>query len=270
MYTFGVAGYNYNDYNRCGGTLGADQGGTYWGSLGYRSSGLLNYGVYGSAAYASGTGFLSNTEKQGVGGGFFGGIIGSWSRGEVMGQVNSGELFAAYNVGNVLTSGYSADLVNTGTKRVAAYSVTSPELKVYNDGSAQLINGTAHITFDGDFKAMIAGKKPTVTISPVGDCKGLHLVSIDETGFTVAENGGGTANVEFNWIAIGKRVDSENATALPDEITNNNFDAQMNDVMFNENNKEQSGKPIWWDGKKIRFDKAPELKKEKKVEVQNK
>ncbi len=227
------------------------------------------YGVYGSSGYTSGGGFLPNTEKQGIGGGFFGGIIGSWSHGEVMGQVNSGELFASYNVGNELTSGYSADLVNTGTKRVAAYSVTSPELKVYNDGSAALVNGTAHVSFERDFSGMIAGSKPTVTISPLGSSKGLYIVSIDETGFTVAENEGGTATLEFNWIAIGKRVDAENISKLPEEISNTNFDAQMNEVMFNENNKEQSAKPVWWDGSKIRFDKAPEVKTEKKPEQPN-
>ncbi len=270
LYTFGVHGASYGDYTRTGGVLGSVSTTSGWGSLGYKTSASTYFGVYGSSAYTSGGGFLANTERQGIGGGFYGGIIGSWAHGEIMGQVNSGELFASYNVGNELTSGYSADLVNTGSKRVAAYSVTSPELKVYNDGSAQLINGTAHVSFDRDFTAMIAGKKPTVTISPVGDCKGIHLVSIDEFGFTVAENGGGTASLEFNWIAVGKRVDSENATSLPEEITNNNFDSQMNEVMFNENNKEQSGKPIWWDGNKIRFDKAPEVKKEKKAEMPNK
>ena len=63
-----------------------------------------------------------------------GGVIGNWSRGDVMGQVSSGEMFASYNLGNEYTSGYQAELVNAGDKRVAAYSVTSTDVKIYGDG----------------------------------------------------------------------------------------------------------------------------------------
>lgn len=267
LYTFGVAGFNYNDYSRCGGTFGADVNGLAWGSLGYRSSGLLNYGVYGNAAYASGGGFAPNAEKQGIGGGFYGGMIGSWSHGEVMGQVNSGEMFASYNLGNVYTSGFTADLVSDGSKKVAAYAVTSPQLKVYDDGSGQINGSEVFVAFNRDYAGML-GTTPNVTISAVGSPAQLYIKSITVQGFTVAA-ASGTANAQFSWIAIGNRVDAAalKTSAIPAEIANLNFDAQMKGVMFGDGNKEQSGKSIWYDGQKVRFDKAPEPAKIPKVEI---
>jgi hypothetical protein len=34
VYSFGTSGFNFNDYTRCGGVLGADVNGGYWGALG--------------------------------------------------------------------------------------------------------------------------------------------------------------------------------------------------------------------------------------------
>lgn len=267
VYTFGVGGYSYNDYSRTGGVLGAEQGGTYWGSLGYRSSGLVNYGVYGSAAYASGTGL--NSEKQGIGGGFYGGMIGSWSRGEVMGQVNSGDMFASYNMGNVYTSGFSADMVSVGNgaaaTRVAAFAVTSPELKVYDNGSAQLNGESIFVPFNKTYSDMLSAS-PDVTVSAVGSPAQLYIKSIEKDGFVVAV-ASGSANVKFSWIAVGSRVDSNKASAMPNQLIDNNFDNQLREVMFNDGNTKDSGKAIWWDGQKMRFDKAPEAVKAPKNEI---
>ena len=267
LYTFGVGGYSYNDYSRTGGVLGAEQAGAYWGSLGYRSSALVNYGVYGSAAYASGGGL--NSEKQGIGGGFYGGMIGSWSRGEVMGQVNSGDMFASYNMGNVYTSGFSADMVSVGNgaaaTRVAAFAVTSPELKVYDNGSAQLNGESIFVPFNKTYSDMLSAS-PDVTVSAVGSPAQLYIKSIEKDGFVVAV-ASGSANVKFSWIAVGSRIDSNKASALPNQLIDNNFDNQLREVMFNDGNTKDSGKAIWWDGQKMRFDKAPEAVKAPKTEV---
>ena len=272
VYTFGVAGWNYNDYTRTGGTFGAEQAGTYWGSLGYRSSGSLNYGVYGSAGYASGAGRPGpDGDKQGIGGGFFGGMIGSWSRGEVMGQVTSGEMFAQYNVGNVYTSGFSADVVSidkgrgAGTERVAAYAVTSTELKVYDNGSGRLEGESIFVPFTENYAAML-NTIPDVTVSAVGSPAQLYIKSIEKNGFTVAV-AAGTANVRFSWIAVGNRVDTARARALPSEVLSPDFDTRLKNVMFNEGDRENSGAPMWWDGTKLRFDRAPEPARPAKVEI---
>lgn len=258
VYSFGVAGFSWNDYTRTGGVLGAEQSGAYWGSLGYKSSNSQTYGVYGSAAYASGTGLT--TEKQGIGGGFYGGLIGSWSRGGVMGSVATGEMFASYNLGNVYNSGFSADLVsvsgNASDARVAAYANTSTELKVYDNGAARLSGESVFVPFTDDYKAML-GATPNVTITPVGSPAQLYIKSIEKDGFIVAV-AQGTADVTFNWIAVGTRIDSTKAGALPNEVLNGTFDQTLKDAMNNEGDLTKDGKPIWWDGEKIRTDKAPE------------
>ncbi len=46
LYSFGVAGYSYNDYTRTGGVLGSDQGGNYWGALGYKDDQSRTWGFY--------------------------------------------------------------------------------------------------------------------------------------------------------------------------------------------------------------------------------
>ena len=267
VYTFGVGGWNYNDYSRCGGTIGADVNGAYWGSLGYRSSGLLNYGVYGSAAYASGGGRMTNGVRTGIGGGFYGDLMGGWVRGDIMGLTTMGSMYAAYNVGNTFNTGYHADLVSTGGRITPAYAVTSTKVKCYDDGSANLSNGTVRVNFTPEYAALIKGNgNPTVTVSPMGQCNGLYIVSIDETGFTVAELGNGTSNVAFSYIVVGTRVDAS-ASEVPSALLTPEFGNRIQNVMFNDGNKEQSGGSIWWNGSGVEYSTAPAPSREEKTQM---
>lgn len=268
VYTFGVSGFTYADYNRTGGVLGAEQSGTYWGSLGYKNSASTGYGVYGSTAYNLGAGRPEPGITQGIGGGFYGGAIGSWSHGEVMGAVSSGSMFAAYNLGNVYTSGYTADLVPTsraaGADRVAAYAVTSTELKVYDSGVAQLDGDQIYVPFSTAYAGLL-GATPIVTVSAVGSPAHIYIASIDKTGFTVA-SASGRVNARFNWIAVGARMDADRVTALPAEIRAGSFDQSMRGVMHNEGDTSTSATPVWFDGQRLRFDRAPEPTRGPKVE----
>ncbi len=260
LYTFGVAGYSYNDYTRTGGVLGAEQSGTYWGSLGYKNSASVSYGVYGSAAYASGAGLVAGSDKQGIGGGFYGGMIGSWSHGEVMGQVSSGEMFASYNMGNVYNSGFTADMVpktdSLDAERVPAYAVTSPELKVYDNGSAQFRGSSVYVPFSSAYADML-GTAPDVTVSAVGSPAQLYIASVDKLGFTVAV-ASGEGSVRFSWIAVGSRKDASRAASMPSQLTSGSFDAQLKAAMTNENDPAATAQQVWWDGERVRFDRAPE------------
>jgi len=265
LYTFGTAGYNYNDYSRCGGAIGSEVSGAYWGSMGYRSSALLNYGVYGTSAYASGGGFLSNNTSTGIGAGFYGGVMGGWVRGEVLGFTSAGEMYASYNVGNEYTSGHQADIVTNNGQRAVAYANTSTQLKVYDDGFAALANGQSTVSFSNEFRNLMAqGQRPVVTVSAVGAPVALYISSIDKNGFSVAAADGSAANVEFTWTAVAKRVDAQQT--VPSALMDAQFDEHLKGAMFNEGNLEQSGKPIWWDGEKLRYDAVPERKIENKVE----
>jgi len=266
-YEFGVAGFAYNDYTRCGGVLGSQWNASYWGSLGYKNSGSSVYGCYYTSV-GSGGGFMDNAGiMTGIGSGGYGGVMGGWSRGEVLGFTSAGELYASYNLGNEYTSGVSADIVSTATERIPVYSVTSNQVKVYADGYANLINGTCRVNFDKAFESVISSDgKPTVTVTPIGECRGIYISEIDNNGFTVKEQNGGTSSVEFSWIAIGKRIDADKVSNLPEALQDKNFDNHMKGVMFNENNKEQNATPIWWDGTKLRFDTPPPLPSMEKKE----
>jgi len=262
-YRFGTYGKFYHTYTstyfgwRCGGVLGSysDAGGDRgWGALAYNDSGGNFYGGY-FTSYTSGSGFMNNNGSPvGIGSGSYGGLVGSWSRGEIMGHISSGDLFADYNIGNSYTSGHHAEIVTVAEKRVAAYPMTSTEVMVYKTGRGKLENGKATVYFDHDYQQLLAsGTTPNVTITPIGDCKGIHIEWLKNDSFSVAENQGGNSNVEFTWIAIGERVDAESAK-LPDDITDINFDDNMKKVMFNENVTERNANHITWDGYQLRFE----------------
>jgi hypothetical protein len=273
VYCFGVGGYRFNDANRSGGVIGGSSTGntpTAWGSLGYRNSGGTHFGMYGSAQNATwgnnfGGGYMATDNiLTGIGLGGYGGIMGGWTRGEVMGHVSAGELFASYNLGNEYTSGYTAEIVKVDDKRVAAYTMTSTDIKVYHDGVATLTNGKARVNFDSNFAELIGTNKPVVTLTPMGMCNGIYISNVDSKGFEIAELNYGNSNVEFSYIVIGKRIDADNKPELPEALSKVDFDDKMKGVMFNENNLEQSATPIWWDGKKVRFDAPPQTALEQK------
>ena len=269
LYTFGAAGYNWNDYTRTGGTLGAHWNGQYWGSLGYKNSASSTYGVYGSAAYSSGAGILSQKELVGVGGGLFGGIAGLVSRGEIIGQLNKGEFFASYNSGNTYTYGKNIELVGeVQGEKTALYSISSLDAKLYDDGRSQLVNGVAFVRFDELFSTLVEGI-PTVTVSPAGNCNGIFIEEITKDGFRIKEMNNGTSNVAFTYIVLAKRKSvEEEATKM---VTKATFERDLDGFMFNDGNTESKAKGAWWDGKTLQFGTIPRaLIEEKKTESDKK
>jgi hypothetical protein len=255
-YSFGVGGWNYNDFSRTGGVIGGEIYGNYWGSLGYKAASTVTYGVYGSNAMGSGTGLLPTTDLMGVGGGFFGNMIGSVSKGQLVGQLNSGELFAAYNSGNTYTTGKNVELVGSDAQtKKAVYSVTSLDAKIYSNGGAKLVNGEAYIAFNSDYMELL-GENPTVTVTPNGNCNGVYISSVDKNGFTVKEMNNGTSTVALSWIAVGNRIDNrmEEATKM---VSAPGFDRNVQQVLINDGNSDEVANAIWWDGSSIQFGKLP-------------
>lgn len=256
-YSFGVGGWNYNDFSRTGGVVGGEIYGNYWGSLGYKAASTVTYGVYGSNAYNSGTGKSANNLSQGVGGGFFG-MIGLMSKGNVIGQINAGDLFSSYNSGNVYTLGKNIEIVSTGdNSKMPVYAVTSVESTIYAKGRAQLVNGQAYVVFDETYKVLL-GEEPEVTVTPKGNCNGVYIASVDKNGFTIKEMNNGTSNVAISWISVGNRIDNkvDEATKM---VATPEFDKNIQDVLFNDGaNLKDKGKAIWWDDSKIQFGVMPE------------
>jgi len=254
-YSFGVAGFNYNDYTRCGGTIGANSGGTYWGSLGYKNSASNTYGAYWTNS-GSGSGFnTAGNAYAGIGAGGVGDMLGFWSKGNVMGQIVAGELFSSYNLGNTYTAGTQVEIIDTGNEKVPAYSVTSREMKVYDNGFAQISGHEIFVPFDQNFTVMIKNERPVVTITPIGQNADLFIKSITTDGFTVACDT--HQSIEFSWISVGTRVDNEKIARLPEDLKNTKFDENLKEFMFNENNHERNAKAMWWDGNNIHFGILP-------------
>ena len=131
-----------------------------------------------------------------------------------------------------------------------------------------LNNGEVFVPFDETFLNSISNSELSkdvdsqesinITITPVGDCNGVFVKSITNTGFYIKENNKGKSNVSFNWTAIGTKKGYENGVNISDEILAKDFDSNMNDVMFNDSDRNNKAKPIYFDGNKIRFEEAPE------------
>lgn len=255
-YTFAVHGANYNDETRCGGSLGSNSDGTYWGSHGYKTSGSNTYGAYWTSS-DEGTGFNRNgSYYSGIGAGGVGDLLGFWSKGKVMGQVVSGELFSTYNIGNTYTKGTQVEIICKENERLPAYSVTSPEMKVYDNGFAQLTGNEVFVPFNKSFSDMIKNERPVVTITPIGSPAIVFIKSITNEGFTVVSEE--EISAEFSWIAVGTRIDNDVTARFPEDLKSINFDENMNEFMFNENNKERNAKAMWWNGQNIQFGVLPE------------
>jgi hypothetical protein len=261
-YSFGVAGWNYNDYTRCAGTFGSDINGSYWGALGYRNSAGTTYGGY-ATAYGNGAG---KGEANGIGFASTGSLFGSWFKGEVYGTMIKGERMSLYVDGKSYTNDVIAQ-INDGAedKKIVTYVPTSMTVDVYMKGTGQLINGRAFIKFDEKYLNIISQTEPIiVTVSALGKSNGIYIESIKAEGFDIVENNDGKSNVTFTWIAVATRKGYENPSN-PEEILTEEFEENMQNFMFNENDTKNSAQPVWWDGTKLNYSPIPDTRNEKRA-----
>ncbi|MDW8236746.1 MAG: hypothetical protein RMK98_09040, partial [Bacteroidia bacterium] len=264
-YTFGAHGAVWvlssstTAGTRTGGVLGShEDNSSYnaWGALGYRTSGGTNSGVYGSSTYSNGGGYNQAIGLEGAGGGFYGGVVGSWSRSEVIGTLACGELLGSYTLGPAVVAGYTAEIVSTPEGRKPVYATTSPQLQVYTVGRGTLQGGKAEIRFDKDFQSLL-GEVPIVIVTPQGPCRGIYVSQVTKEGFTVEELNGGSSEVPFAWMAFAQRRDAR-TYVFPEQLLQADFDEKLRGFMFNENIQDRSALPMWWDGRKLRFDPIPD------------
>lgn len=254
---------------RSGGVIG-DNYALGRGALGYISAANLSYAVYGfSSAYELGvfTGKMANpneTENQmnnQIGLGIYGGVMGGWVRGIHYGLHTKGGEYSLYVDGQSVTNRPAIQLIQNeeSEKRTVAYMTTSMSADVYARGSAKLENGTIYIAFHEDFKAGISAQIPlNITVTPMGESEGVYVTDITTEGFRVVENRQGHANVAFNWLAVGTQKGYEKAQPLSATILSQNFDKQMNGVMFNDNNTNDAEVVgIYYDGQNVQLGKTP-------------
>ncbi len=253
-YTFGVAGYSYLDYNRSGGCFGGKYNGLIWGSMGYQNSGGNEYGGYFTNwTTGSGKSFMS-----GVGIGAVSDFFGGYVRGEMYGLYAQGNRYAQYNNGDVYTSGCSAVMLDAGEeKRIAAYHPASASVDVYDYGMGTVLEGKADIKFNATFSKLVSTKDSViVTVTPVGQGAQLYIEEWNSEGFTVADAADFTSNVQFTWIAVGKRKGFENHQP-PEELLSAQFDENMNRVTHSDAERSQDAVGIFYQDGEIQYGQPP-------------
>lgn len=272
-YKFGV--YGSGGYTaRSGGVMGYDFG-VGVGSLGYFSSGGVDYSVYGfgvafttgaaggkaAAGTKSSSSNLLSEVNTNIGLGIYGGMMGGWIRGLAYGAHMKGEIYSMYVDGKTYTNAPITQLVETDAARQPVYASSAMKVEISNRGKNTLANGQKYVAFDEEFKKVISAnpEELTITVSPMGNSNGIYISNYDQNGFTVVENNNGNSNVQFTWIAIGTRKDYETMDHDA-QILSNDFDQKMNGVMYNENNTIDTPQTMWWDGTKMVFDQPAPAK----------
>jgi len=246
-YSFGVAGYTTTTGNRrTGGVLGYITN-TVWGSLGYRANNNTNYGVYANGGTGAGTGKSQSTPMTDVGMGAYGDLFGAHIDGQVYGLYARGENYGIYADGDVYRTGADVHVQqdNSGQNNVM-YTLVSTEMTVQTYGIGQLTNGKSNINFDNAFANIVSSTEPIiVTITPIGQTKGVYLEQVDENGFSVAENDNGKSSVQFSWIAIGKRSGYENMS-LPADVIASDYNEKIERGLSNDADLNASGEGLYY------------------------
>jgi hypothetical protein len=205
-------------------SAGASQEGNKFGQAGvWGDSGggsLDGYvGVLGTADMNSAGGFFNNSGGEGaVGPTLYLENDTSASEGFLLaaeGGPPSGSGGVCYidTQGNLNCFGGSEEItisVDSGTRKVALYSMQSPENWFEDAGTGQLTNGSTRIDLEPVFAQTVnAGVPYHVFLTPDGDCKGLYVSQKSATSFEVHELGGGTSSIAFDYRIMAKRVGYE-------------------------------------------------------------
>jgi hypothetical protein len=247
LYTFGLTGYNWNDFTRCGGTFGSDINGSYWGSLGYKNSSSSLFGGYFTSS-GNGSGKSGSDAHIGIGIGAWGDLFGADIHGNIYGIYAEGRNYSMFNNGVVYKNDLDVHLQAnaTGTPTVL-YTNTSTDVTVQTSGKATLAGGTVNITFDPAFTAALASEESLViTVTPVGESYGVHLSEITTAGFKVVENNAGKSSVTVNFIAIGKRAGYENPV-LAKEVIDGTYTAKMSKGLHNDADIQNNGEGLYYE-----------------------
>ncbi|MFN5845861.1 MAG: hypothetical protein ACK46O_09135 [Flavobacteriia bacterium] len=174
-------------------------------------------GVYGYNNIASGSqrmgvlGFYNGTAYGiGVHGlGFGGGIIAGNNDVAVVGwRANNANYSGYFNGNHVIANGTKSASVPTSQGNQLLYCMESPEVWFEDFGTAQLINGIAHVELDPLFlqTVLIDNDHPMhVFVQVQGECEDVYVVP-GETGFTVKEKNSGSSSVTFSYRLVAKRL----------------------------------------------------------------
>ena len=109
-----------------------------------------------------------------------------------------------YVAGTIYATGTKSSLVETSKGKEPLYAVESPEVEFMCSGTAKLKNGESKIKFDRLFRESISKDVPLrITLTPKGKWCQLFVSQQNSEEFSVKS--GSDEEVEFDWIAIGRR-----------------------------------------------------------------
>ncbi len=256
-YSFGVAGFNFNDAGPCGGILGASSAGDYWGSLGYKATGGSAYGGY-FTSYSTVTGKGDRGVHIGIGMGSWGDLIGAEIHGKIYGTYTEGKNYALFSHGIVYRDNLDVHLQEDRTgENTVMYTNVSTDATIQTCGTAILSVGKATISFDPGFASVVSSKEPlVVTVTPVGESNGVYLSGVTSAGFTVMENNAGKSNITVNYIAIGKRAGYENPQ-LAIEVTQKGYTDKLARGLHNEADTRTKGEGLYYDSGTLTVGRHP-------------
>ncbi len=248
-YTFGVAGYSQLDSARSGGCFGGKHDASVWGCFGYKSSAGSEYGGY-ATSWDSGGG--KNQVCTGIGFGSWGELFGADIHGKIYGLYAEGGNYAIYSNGAVFKNDLDVHLQDTESPSMAVlYTNVSTDVTVQTSGFSILSNGAGFIKFDESFQKVVSPDIPiVVTVTPTGDCKGLHVSEVSKDGFTVVENDGGKSNVMVAFIAVGRRVGYENPR-MPVEVISSDYVDKLARGLHNDAQTQTGGEGLYYENNRL-------------------
>ena len=250
LFSFGTSGFNYNDYTRCGGILGAQELAEYWGSLGYKDSGNSGYGGYFSSWNVGGG--KSSQANTGIGVGAWGDLIGADIHGKIYGVYAEGENYAMFTNGPVYKNNLDVHLQENGTgTNTVLYTNVSTDITVMTSGYTTLTEGAADILFDPAFTASVSAEIPVaVTVTPVGASNWVSLAEVSKSGFRIVEGNGGKSSATVSFIAVGRRAGYEHPN-LPQEVIDASYTSNMSRGLHNDADTKTNGEGLYYENGKL-------------------
>ncbi len=257
-YGFAIHGEVSGHSNPCGAVIGYYAPAAAWGALGYRNiAASANYGIYSTTAFISGTGRMSSSSDNAmnIGIGAHGNEFGGWIKGNVYGLAVKGDRVSLYVDGKTIVNQPIIQLGKTADNAVIInYTPASVTADLQVHGVAKMQNGLAIIDLDNQLLNQFLSREDiTIIATPSGQTNGVYA-ELRGSQLIIKENNNGKASVKINWIIIGQRnIDM----SIPTEISDKDFDANLNILMHNENDKTVQPESIYWNGTKLSKGQSP-------------
>ncbi len=129
---------------------------------------------------------------------------------------NSNVEIAGINGGTGIVFGTAKSFVQPHpvdpTKEIQYVSLEGPEHGVYFRGTAQLVDGEALLSMPESFRLVAREEGLTVSLTPLGQSRGLFVARKGLQEIVVRENEGGNGDVAFDFLVMGVRA------AMPEHV----------------------------------------------------